>query len=290
MPIKKTIVIIGVPVDLGANIRGARFGPKKIRQYLIPWLEDQGIVYTDLGDVPIPTVSKKIVDEKRRHMDELRHICIDFLKIRKCLTDCFLIVLGGDHSIVSCLMYELTRKKTLGIIWFDAHGDFNTPETTPSGNIHGMPLAEITGRTVITLPCSHKKSVDEKNVSMVGVRDLDPEEYQNLAQSDITIFHGQDIHQKGIGQVMRRAAMIAGRGKDGFHVSIDIDCIDPRWAPGVSTPVKGGISRKDMLTAMQLLARDKKLDSIDFVELNPKNDRDDKTAKLVVEIIKTLLR
>lgn len=287
MGISKQIAIIGVPMDLGANIKGSKHGPKKIRQYLLPFLKKAGVDFIDLGDikVPKPTQSK---DKLRRHMKEIRQVCVNFLSAKKC-EDCFLIVIGGDHSIVSCLMRERTKKKKLGLIWFDAHGDFNTPQTTPSGNIHGMPLAEIAGHTFVTMLDVHTKSVSEKNISMVGVRDLDELERKALKKSKITVFTADKVRKSGIGSVVKRAASIASKGMDGFHVSVDIDCIDPKWAPGVSTPVKDGLTRKDILLAMRLLGSKRKLDSIDFVELNPKNDKDDKTAKLVVEMIKALI-
>ena len=250
----KTISIIGVPSDFGANKPGSRFAPTKIKNVLIPWLIKKKIHYIDYGNVDVPTthIQKK---GKTKNIKQLQATCQKFLKVKHCSLDqCFPIILGGDHSIVSCVFGEISYQKKLGLIWFDAHGDFNTPKISPSGNVHGMVLNDISRGTLHSLLHMKGRLVKEKNIVLFGVRDLDPDEDKLLEKSKITIFSMKKIRKMGLQKALKQALNKVSKGTDGFHISFDIDVIDPSAAPGVSTPVKGGLTKTQALAIMKTLA------------------------------------
>lgn len=281
----KRLSILGIPTDLGANIIGARYAPNRIRKYLLPALKEKKIKYTDFGDVSVPSRGK-LKNPTEKYLGKIAETCFNLGKQRKCFSEkYFPVVLGGDHTITSCYINEIAKGRKIGIIYFDAHGDYNTPETTPSGNVHGMVLTAVQKGSHLL---GSAGSIKQKNIVMVSTRNLDRAEKILLQKSKITIFTDKDVRKKGIEKVMKKAASIAGRGTHGFHLSVDLDSVDPRYAPGVSTPVKGGLTKEEILEAMELVPSDKVL-SADFVEVNPKKDKNDKTSKLVAEMILRLI-
>ena len=199
------------------------------------------------------------------------------------------VVLGGDHSIALGSVAGAARERTLGLIWLDAHGDFNTADTTPSGNIHGMPLAALCGygdERLVSLGgwAEAGPKVSPQNVAVVGVRDLDAEERDLMRQAGVTVYSMEAVDRYGIGEVMRRAIDIAVRGTDGIYVSLDLDVIDPMYAPGVGTPVRGGLSYREAHLAAEMLAETGQVVGLDVVEVNPILDRQNATAELAVEL------
>ncbi|MEE9237688.1 MAG: arginase [Thermoplasmata archaeon] len=282
------VALLGVPSDLGANVVGSRFGPAAVRRELIPLLQASGVHFEDYGDVHVPEPGSQ-GDLSRKHLSEIRELCRNFLGSIECdFRECFPLVLGGDHSLTTCLVGELSFRREIGLVYFDAHGDFNTPETSPSGNVHGMVVSRISGRTLHSILDLKKTFVAERNIALVGPRDIDPEEDLLLRESDVTVFGMKALREKGIGSAIERAIAVSSEGTEGYHLSVDIDVIDPDFAPGVSTPVPGGISGDEALEAMRLLGRGP-IRSADFVELNPPKDRDGRTAELAAKLIGILL-
>jgi arginase len=201
------------------------------------------------------------------------------------------LTLGGDHSlavgtIAGAVRHFRRQKESLGLIWFDAHADCNTPETTLSGNVHGMPLAACLGfgpeplaRLVGAAPL-----VDASRVALVGVREIDSAEKENVRRSGIAVFTIRDIDEQGMRRVMQQAIEIASRGTAGFHASLDMDVIDPTDAPGVGTPCRGGVGYREAHLAMEMVADSRKLQSFEIVEVNPILDEHNQTASLAVEL------
>lgn len=290
------IKIIGVPVDLGANRRGVDMGPSAMRYaFLRERLNDLGHEVEDLGNIKVPerdSVSKK--DHRLTYLPDILQVNEELmLKVSEVLTSGgFPLVLGGDHSVSIGSIAGVARNvPSFGILWFDAHGDFNTPETSSSGNIHGMPLAVSVGRGDEDLVgCGGVvPKVAEENVVIIGVRDLDPEESELLHSSKVTALTMQDIDERGMQEVVKQGLAIAGAGVDGFIVSFDLDVIDPMEAPGVGTPVRGGITYREAHLAMELVAQSGGLLAMDVVEVNPILDHRNQTAELAVELISSAL-
>lgn len=286
------IAIIGVPVDLGANRRGTDMGPSAIRYAgLNHHLEAMDCKVFDLGNinVPIPEISR-IKDPRLKYLEEIVTMAESLAeKVELVLREGkFPLVIGGDHSISIGTLAGVARVKPgAGIIWIDAHGDFNTLDTTLSGNIHGMSLSAIVGRGHPTLVnCgSISPKVPEQHAVLVGVRDLDPEERLLLKESRVTVFTMQNIDELGIAEVMRRAIAIAGQAGQGFHVSFDMDVLDAEVVSGLGTPVLGGITYREAHLAMELIAQSRQLISLELVEVNPILDRGGNlTAQFAVEL------
>lgn len=284
----KMVALLGVPSDLGANVEGARFGPDALRRELIPLLRARRIPFQDFGDVPVPAPGSP-GDLSRKHLREIQELCQDFLGRVACdVRECLPLVLGGDHSLTTCLVGELAVRRALGLVYLDAHGDFNTPDTSPSGNVHGMVVSRISGRTLHSLLDLKKTFVRERNIALIGTRDVDPEEDLLLRASDVTVLGMKAVRRTGIATAVARAVAVASDGTEGYHVSVDIDVVDPALAPAVSTPVAGGLDRHEALEAMRLLGQGP-LVSADFVELHPPRDKDGRTARLAAELIVALL-
>jgi len=284
--IRMKVTVIGIPLDLGANVRGSRYGPGEIRKYLFPLLKKKGVLYSDIGDVPISKEQKR-TDPRKRNYREIERTCKNFSKRR--LTG-FPVILGGDHSITICLLRSMLAKKRTGLIYFDAHGDFNTPATTPSGNVHGMVVSDVTsgdGGNVVSTLCTVCSHVKERNVALVGTRDLDSEEKKALDKSKVTVMDMDSVGRNGIENAVRRALKIASKGTEKIHLSIDLDVVDPQWTPGVSTPVKGGLTEKQMSDALDILRG--KISSLDIVEYVPSQDKEAKTAKFAADVVARLL-
>jgi arginase len=288
--------IIGVPQDLGANRRGVDMGPSAIRYAGVrERLESLGYEVHDQGNIPVSLREERpaAVDERLRYLSEIQATSELLAEaVRKALEAGALpLVLGGDHSIAIGTLAGAASVKQCGVIWIDAHGDFNTPETTSSGNIHGMPLAASLGRGDERLvSCGgFVAKAKEKNVALIGARDLDPEERESLRQSRISVFTMQDIDEMGMKRVMRQALAAALDGTEGFVLSLDMDALDPLEAPGVGTPVRGGLTYREAHLAMELLAETGALIAMEVVEVNPVLDTRNQTAELAVELIASAL-
>lgn len=296
----KTVEIIGVPLDLGANQRGANMGPTAMR---IAGLHEKikilGYDVHDEGDLFVPvreTIADSCVNQNYR--TNIKHVCEELAKrTRKAMEARRTpIVLGGDHSlaigsIAGVSEYLKANGQELGVIWFDAHADMNTPGSSNSGNIHGMPLATLLGR-------GHKDLIDvgfpgpkitPDHVVLIGIRDLDGEEQRICKNSGIRYYTMREIDERGMLQVMKEAISIVGATSSGIHVSFDLDGVDPLHAPGVSTPVDGGLTYRESHLALELIAESGKLLSMDFVELNPMNDKGHMSAKFFVDLVQSTL-
>lgn len=293
---KKHVSIIGVPMDLGQGRRGVDMGPSAIRYAnLQDRLQSLGHTVKDQGNINVPTAEAHDVHlEKLKYLPEVTAVSEDLAaKVKEVLEqDHFPIILGGDHSIAIGSLAGVTQKvKNLGVIWFDAHGDFNTEETTPSGNIHGMPLA-------CSLGIGHEKLVNiagfapkvkPEHVVIVGARSIDPDERRLLKEHKVTVFDMHQIDRVGIAKVMEEAIRICGEGTDGIHLSLDLDSIDPDMCPGVGTPVLGGVTYREGHLAMEMLYQSGKVVSCDLVEVNPILDESNITARTAVDLVCSLL-
>ena len=288
---RRNIGVIGVPIDLGAGRRGVDMGPSAIRiADLEKRLEELGHKVEDYGDldVMIPE-TQKVGTGKMRYKKPILSACKDLMKgVDKCLTEGRMpLVLGGDHSIALGSISGAARARgKIGVIWFDAHGDFNTSETSPSGNIHGMILAALCGYGDPRLvhAAGAGPQLDASRVVIVGARDIDTGEREVLRQAGAHVRTMSDIDRLGIGAVTHEAIALATSGTEYLHVSFDMDVVDPTEAPGVGTPVPGGITYREAHLAMELVAESGKLGSLDLVEVNPILDRESRTAHLATEL------
>ena len=296
----KPITIIGVPLDLGAGRRGVDMGPSAVRVAdLNMFLGLLGYNVKDAGDVPVSIrETLKSGSGKSKYLKEITETCLHLaLMVEKTLIDERLpVILGGDHSVAMGTLagvarYYHNRKQSIGLIWFDAHADFNTPETSPSGNVHGMPLAASvgTGPEELTGLGGICPKVEPQNAVLVGVRNIDKKEKELLASSAVRVFTMRDIDERGMRSVAEEAIRIASQHTIGFAVSWDMDFLDPAFAPGVGTPVKGGVSYREAHLAMEMIADTNKLLSLELVEVNPVLDHMNTTANLAVELIQSAL-
>jgi arginase len=289
---KTKVRIIGVPIDLGADRRGVDMGPSAIRYAgLNAKLINMGIEVEDMGNIEVPQPeTREIKDRKLKYLPEIVKVSDELCAMVADAAEkgCIPLILGGDHSIgIGSLAGMSKAKKRMGVLWFDTHGDFNSPDTTSSGNIHGMPLAVSMGigddRLVSTGDGGAK--IAEENTVLIGIRNLDTEERAALLKSKITVFTMSDIDKLGMKEVMRRALEIVTDGTDGVHVSFDLDVIDPSEAPGVGTPVPGGINYREAHLAMELVAEAGIMSSMEMAEVNPILDTRNRTAELAVGLI-----
>ncbi|MCP4119667.1 MAG: arginase [Desulfobacteraceae bacterium] len=290
---KKRINIIGVPMDFGQLRRGLDMGPAAARYTgLVSALRILGHSVKDLGDVSVPVRNPVEEGEKADYYEEIRGICDQVYEAGKeaVADDVFPLFIGGDHSIAMGTVGGVSHGRETGLIWIDAHGDFNTPETSPSGNIHGMPLSVLIGEgdeRLVNIGRPGAK-IDPDNIVMIGIRDLDIHERERLRKSGITVYTMRDIDEQGISTVTNKALMKFIHLKR-IHVSLDIDALDPVEAPGVGTPVPGGLTYREAHLFMEIMADSGKLTSMDLVELNPILDQANKTARLSVELIVSAL-
>ncbi|MDG6996531.1 MAG: arginase [Nitrososphaerota archaeon] len=288
------IQIIGVPMDLGADRRGVDMGPSAIRYAgLSEKLRAIGHKVEDMDNIDAPIVeASKIEYANAKYLSEVKQVCLSLSKVvyAGLIAKKIPIVLGGDHSIAMGTfagIHAATGKST-GVIWLDAHGDFNTPDITPSGNIHGMSLALSSGQGSKWFPTPPwpKQSVDPKRTVIVGARQLDPDERSNLKKAGIRVFSMSDIDRKGMKSIMNEAIKIASGSKhEPIHVSFDLDVVDPSDAPGVGTPVRGGVTYREAHLAMEMLYEAGVIRSLEMVEVNPILDEQNRTAELAVELI-----
>jgi len=301
MPSRKRFVeIIGVPVDLGAGRRGVDMGPSAIRiADLEPRLEQLGHKVLDSGDVDVMIPeTQKVGAGKLRYKAPVLAASEELRKmVEKSLGEGRLpLVLGGDHSIaigsVAGSTNHFARQgDNLGLIWFDAHGDANTPDTTPSGNIHGMSLAACLGQGDPDLVNLGERApkVLARNTVLIGIRDLDPGERDFLKKSGVTVYTMRDLDERGMRDVVDEAIRLASDGTAGVHLSFDLDVVDPEDAPGTGTPVWGGITYREAHLAMEMLSDRAQIVTIDLVEVNPVLDTQNMTGILAAELAQGLL-
>jgi arginase len=293
----RQICVIGVPLDLGQARRGVDMGPSAVRVAgLEAHLEALGHVVTDGGNISVAIAeTKKPGEEHAKYIKEIRETCVKTAEmVIKSLEEGMTpVVLGGDHSVAAGSVSgvaEFYRRKgqKIGLIWIDAHSDINTPATSPSGNVHGMPLAALMGLGPEQLADIYGFSpkVSPDNVVLIGVRDIDVTEKENIKRAGISeVYTMRDIDERGMRTVMEEALRAAGRGTAGYHVSLDMDWIDPEDAPGVGTPVRGGATYREAHLAMEILADHGRMLSFEIVEVNPVIDEHNRTAHLAVELI-----
>jgi len=289
------IRLIGVPMDLGASRRGVDMGPSALRVGgIAQHLKSIGRDVEDIGNVLVKQPEEQHYGEKRaKYLAEIVETAKGLAQmVEKSLEEGMLpLVMGGDHSVaigtVAGVSAHLRKKeKRAGLIWLDAHADMNTPESSPSGNIHGMPLAAIAGYgpDELTLLAGQKPMVNPHNISMVGVRDIDAKERKIIKESGVHVFTMRDLDERGMREVMAEAIRFASDETDGICVSLDLDFVDPADAPGVGTPVRGGVTYREAHLAMEMIADTKSVVSLEVVEVNPVIDQHNQTALLAVEL------
>ncbi|MDH3252549.1 MAG: arginase [Ignavibacteria bacterium] len=292
------IHLLGAPMDLGSGRRGVDMGPSAIRiAGLAERLKDLGNKVVDEGDIVIRNMEElKVGDIRARYLKEItrasRILCQRVEKIFD--RGSFPLVLGGDHSIavgtVSGVGSFCRRKrKKMGILWIDAHGDINTPATSPTGNIHGMPLAAVLGlgpEELATIGGDFRK-VRPDNIALVGVRSLDEGEKKHLRKLGVHVYTMSDIDRQGIHRVMKKAISKVTENTDYLHVSFDLDAVDPTVAPGVGTPVKGGLDYRESHLIMEFIADAGVMSSLEIVEVNPILDEHNISAEFAVELVQS---
>ena len=269
--------VIGVPMDLGQSRRGVDMGPSALRVAgLLTRLRQLGCQVDDIGNIPVKQPEEMSYGEKRaKYLGEIAEACKDLGEaVEKSLVEGFMpLVLGGDHSIAAgsisgvAAHFRKEDKKQVGYIWLDAHGDMNTPESSPSGNVHGMPLASIMGYGPPELVelMGFKPKVEPQNIVLVGIRDLDSQEKKLVKKSGVHVFTMRDIDERGMREVMSDALKYAMDDTDGIAVSLDMDFVDPSDAPGVGTPVRGGVTYREAHLAMEMIADSEAMVSVSAI-------------------------
>lgn len=291
----KPVHLIGVPLDLGAGRRGVDMGPSSLRiAGIASRLTALGRVVVDKGDIPAPIPeTQQPADAKKKYVREIARVCAQLYDdaIRSLEAGALPVMLGGDHSLAAgsvAASADWVRRTTalpLGLIWLDAHGDMNTPESTTSGNVHGMPLAAILGNGPTELATiGASPSVLAQQTVLVGIRNLDEREKTRIRESGVHVFTMKDIDREGIAAIADRALALATDGTGGLHVSFDMDVCDPSIAPGVGTPVKGGLDYREAHLMMELISDSGRLLALDLVEVNPTLDVRNATALLATEL------
>jgi arginase len=291
----RKIRVIGVPLDLGQSRRGVDMGPSAVRVAgLEARLEALGHVVEDGGNVAVAIPEQKKEGlPNAKYLKEITATCTKHaeLVLRTLEAGKIPISLGGDHSmaagsVAGVAEYYRKQDQRIGLIWIDAHTDINTPESSPSGNVHGMPLAAIMGLGPAELSniFNFSPKVRPENCVLVGVRDIDAIEKNNVHRAGIEVLTMRDIDERGMRAVMEEALRMAGRGTAGYHVSLDMDWVDPEDAPGVGTPVRGGATYREAHLAMEIIADHGRMLSFEIVEVNPVIDEHNQTADLAVEL------
>jgi len=294
--VSRPVHIIGVPLDLGGGRRGVDMGPSALR---IAGLGEQlralGLVVEDHGDLPAPIAETEPErDERKKYIQAIVRVCEEVYRAALASLDsgALPIVLGGDHSVgagsvAAASRWARTRRALpIGLLWVDAHGDMNTPASSPSGNVHGMPLAALLGPEPSELAGigGFTPKVQPAHTVLIGVRNLDEREKDLVRASRVHVFTMKDIDRRGVAAVAEEAVALAGRDTAGIHVSFDMDVCDPTIAPGVGTPVKGGLNYREAHTLMEIVADSGLLTSLDLVEVNPTLDVRNATARLGTEL------
>ena len=292
----RRIRVLGVPLDMGASRRGVDMGPSAMRVAgLEARLEALGHQVTDGGNILVEIAETQAFGSTNaRYLKQIADTCTRTAEavletLEEGLTP---LVLGGDHSlavgsITGVAEHYRRQKQRIGVLWIDAHSDINTPDTSPSGNVHGMPLASLLGMgpEALTKIFGYAPKIAPENTVLVGVRDIDAAERENIKRAGLTeVYTMRDIDERGMRAVMEEALRAAGRGTAGYHVSLDMDWIDPEDAPGVGTPVRGGATYREAHLAMEIIADHGRMVSFEMVEVNPVIDEHNRTADLAVQL------
>jgi arginase len=291
----RKLKIIGVPLDLGQERRGVDMGPSALRfAGLNARIAELGYQVKDAGNLEVPIRETSSADDRRaKYVNQIAATCKQQAQwVERALRAGYLpLVLGGDHSIgvgtvAGVSQYYRRKGKKIGLIWVDAHSDMNTPETSPSGNVHGMPLANCLGYgpRKMTHLLGYSPLLSPRNAVLVGVRDVDLKERPAVKQSGLNVYTMRQIDERGLRAVMQEAIALADRDTAGFCVSLDMDFVDPTEAPGVGTPVKGGATYREAHLVMEMIADARRMLSLEIVEINPVIDVANKTAHLAVEL------
>lgn len=293
---KNQISIIGMPMDLGQGRRGVDMGPSAVRYAnLQGLLRDLSYEVEDLGDLFVPSPESipmtnrqlKYLPAIQEANEQLAHTIEQVMQKGH-----FPLVLGGDHSLAIGTIAGVSKCiDRLGVLWFDAHSDLNTEKTSPSGNIHGMSLAVSLGKGTkdLTHMGGYAPKILPENTVIVGARELDPGEQALIRELGIRVFTMHEIDRLGMTTVMEQAIQMVSSGTDGVHLSFDLDSLDPKDAPGVGTPVPGGVTYRESHLAMEMLAEANVLVSAEFVEVNPILDHANQTAETAVQMIGSAL-
>ncbi|HEY3940573.1 MAG TPA: arginase [Bryobacteraceae bacterium] len=293
---KSHIAILGAPLDLGAGRRGVDMGPSALRLAgLNAKLQALGYEVEDLGNVSAAQQeSVPAGEENAKYLAQIANSCAKLAGLVKEVLDGgkFPLVLGGDHSIAAGTVAGVAqtfrqRGEKIGIIWIDAHADMNTPESSPSGNVHGMPLACCLGRgpAQLTRIFDFAPKAEGRNVVLIGLRAVDERERAAIRESGVTAFTMRDIDERGLRNILEQAITLATNGTAGFHLSLDMDAVDPDEAPGVGTPVRGGVTYREAHLAMETICDSGRIVSMEVVEVNPVLDEANRTALLGVELV-----
>ena len=283
-------------MDLGQSRRGVDMGPSALRVAGLQLrIKQLGHQVEDIGNIPVRQPEEQHYGEKRaKYLHEIAETCKGLSAIiQRTLEEGMVpVVLGGDHSIAigsiaGVAAHRRKQEKRIGVLWLDAHGDMNTPESSPSGNVHGMPLATIIGYGApeLTELAGFRPMVEPRNVSLVGIRDLDAKERRIVKDSGVHVYTMRDIDERGMREVMAEALRFATDETDGVSVSLDLDFVDPEDAPGVGTPVRGGVTYRESHLALEMIADSEAMVAMEVVEINPVIDEHNKTANLGVELV-----
>jgi arginase len=288
----ENIRIIGVPVDLGQSQRGVDLGPGALRYAGISArLSGLGYRVQDLGNLHVPVRDVLALEREQHYLPSIQKVCEAAYHAGRVAIeeDCIPIFMGGDHSMAIGTIGGVTHHEPAGVIWIDAHGDFNTPESSPTGNIHGMSVATLLGEGFPELVQVGRKGpkLRAQDIVMIGIRELDPQERLRLRDSGIAVYTMRDIDERGMGCVAREAlSKLSHLAR--LHVSLDLDGLDPMEVPGVGTTSPGGLTYREAQLLMEIIADTGQLASLDIVEINPILDHRNKTAKIAVELAASL--
>lgn len=294
------IRILGVPLDLGQERRGVDMGPSAVRAAgLNGELKKLGHLVEDAGNISVKIPeTQPFGDQRAKYLNEIAETCQEVAhRVYQTLeAGYFPLSLGGDHSIAigtisGVSKFYRDRSRAIGCIWIDAHADINTPETSPSGNVHGMPFATLLGHgpEILTNIFGYSPKTRARNCVLVGARNLDAGERRSVREAGVTVFTMRDVDEHGMRSVMQKSLAIATRRTAGFALSFDMDVVDPDEAPGVGTPVRGGITYREAHLAMEMIADSGKMVALELVEINPIIDVLNKTAILGVELAASAL-
>jgi len=291
----RDVRVLGVPTDYGTSRRGVDMGPSAVRYAgLVDALKGLGYDVTDAGNLPVPRAAQR----SGRHDSDARFLA-EVMEVTETLSNGVAeahddgdlpLVVGGDHSIAIGSLAGTARDADVGVLWLDAHADCNTPQTSPTGNVHGMGLAAALGwGSFADIDWASVPGLDESNVAWVGLRDLDPGERLAVRDSEAAAFTMSDVDERGMHAVVADAIDAASDGTDGVHVSLDLDFLDPNEAPGVGTPVRGGATYREAHAALEAVAAADVLRSLEVVEVNPVLDESNRTAELAVDLVRSAL-